>query len=136
MDYFFPFEKLEVWYLAKDFAKEIYSIIKIFPKEELYGLSSQITRSAISIVTNIAEGSSRKSKKDKAYYYPLAFSSLMEVAAQLFIAREFNYITDDCLNNMRDKIYELSNKLNALYKNKYFSNSSASQFPNSLGVIQ
>jgi len=138
MDYLFPFEKLEVWHLAKDFVKDIYSIIKIFPIEERYGLSSQITRSAISIVSNIAEGSSRKSKKDEAHYYQLAFSSLMEAAAQLIISRELNYITDDCLSNIRDKIYELSNKLNALYntKNKYLSSSIVPQFHNSTGELQ
>jgi four helix bundle protein len=133
MDYLFPFEKLEVWHLAKDFVKDIYLTIKTFPTEERYGLSSQITRAAISIVSNIAEGSSRKSKRDEAHFYQLAFSSLMEVTAQLIISRELGYISDECLNNLRDKIHELSNKLNALYnfKLKYLSTSTVPQFPTS-----
>ena len=69
--YLFPFEKLEVWQLAKELALNIYNISKKFPSNEQYGLTSQINRAAISVASNLAEGSSRTSQKDQAYFHSL-----------------------------------------------------------------
>ena len=91
MEYKFVFEKLEVWQLAKELAVELYGATKKFPVEERYGLVSQINRAVISVVSNIAEGASRTSKKDRAHFYQIAYSSLMEVAAQLIIAYELTF---------------------------------------------
>ncbi|MFN0293165.1 four helix bundle protein [Pedobacter helvus] len=79
MNYTYTFEKLEVWQLSRSFVKELYEITKSFPKDEQYGLTSQIRRAAVSISSNIAEVSSRLTTKDKAHFTMIAFSSTMEV---------------------------------------------------------
>lgn len=63
MSYTYTFEKLEVWQLSRSFVKEVYELTKSFPKDEQYGLSNQIRRAAVSISSNIAEGSSRLNNK-------------------------------------------------------------------------
>ncbi len=114
----FVFEKLEVWQLAKELAIELYGATKKFPVEERYGLVSQIYRAVISVASNIAEGASRTSKKDRAHFYQIAYSSLMEVAAQLIIARDLTFISSPENARLREKLQEISNKLNALYKSQ------------------
>ena len=69
MGFIYSFEKLEVWQLAKEFVKEIYKITNNFHKNEKYGLVSQLNRASISITSNLAEGTSRTSKKDQAPFY-------------------------------------------------------------------
>ena len=78
--YLFPFEKLEVWQLAKELILAIYNVSKRFPANEQYGLINQINRAVISVASNLAEGSSRISQKDQAHFSQLAYGSLMEVA--------------------------------------------------------
>jgi four helix bundle protein len=119
MQYYFAFEKLDVWKLAKDFALNIYKTTKTFPEEERFGLVSQMNRAGISIASNIAEGSSRKSKKDKAHFYQIAYSSLMELASQIIIGKDLGFISENEYLTLRSKIYEISNKLNALYKSQF-----------------
>jgi len=118
VDYLFAFEKLDVWKVAKDFSIEMYKITKHFPQEERFGLVSQMNRAAVSVASNIAEGSARKSRKDKANFYQIAYSSLMEVTSQLLIAKELGFIQEDNHKHLRSRIHELSNKLNALYKSQ------------------
>lgn len=77
--YQFSFEKLEVWQMARKLAVRIYKQTQSFPNEEKYGLTSQIRRSALSIGSNIAEGSTRASAKDQAHFTTVAYGSLMEV---------------------------------------------------------
>lgn len=124
-NYIFAFEKLEVWRLAKEFSLETYGISKSFPKEERYGLTSQLNRAAVSIASNIAEGSARKTNKDKAHFYQIAYGSLMEVASLLLIVKDLAFIDDERYFKLREKIHELSNKLNSLHK--YQLNSSTTQ---------
>lgn len=116
--YVYSFEKLEVWKLSRFLTVEIYKLVKSFPREEIYGLSSQIRRASLSVASNIAEGSSRVSNKDKAHFSVMAFSSLMETLNQLIIANDLHYINDEKLLELRLKITELSNKLNALRKSQ------------------
>lgn len=113
-NYKFGFEKLGVWNDSLDFVKEIYELTNKFPKEELYGLSSQLRRAAISISSNIAEGSTRKSLKDQARYTEIAFGSLIETLNQLIIANKLEYITIDKLEARRNQIEKISRQLNAL----------------------
>jgi four helix bundle protein len=114
----YSFEKLEVWQLSRKLAVEIYSISKDFPKEEIYGLTSQLRRAAISVSSNIAEGTSRISNKDKANFSVIAFSSLMETLNQLILANDLGFLDDEKLNSFRILINEISNKLNALRKSQ------------------
>lgn len=112
----FKFENLEVWQKSKDFAKNIYSTIENFPKTEDYGLKSQLTRAAISVASNIAEGSSRTSGKDQAHFSQLAYSSLMEVTNQLIIANEINYIDNNQLEDLKGKAEVIASMLSGLRK--------------------
>lgn len=110
----FSFEKLEVWIASKEFAVYIYKITIVFPEEEKYGLVSQLRRAAISISSNIAEGSSRTSSKDQARFYQIAYGSLIEVMSQLLISIELEFLEKENEDIIREKVSKISNKLNAL----------------------
>ena len=114
MEYKFSFEKLIVWQNSRKLVKEIYDITDLFPKEERFCIIDQLRRAAISISSNLAEGSSRTSSKDQAHFTNLAYSSLMEVLNQLYIADDLNYISKEKLADLKIKISEISNQLNAL----------------------
>lgn len=93
----FNFEKLDVWNKSRQFTTKIYNITNSFHEEERFSLISQLRRSAISICSNIAEGSSRRSLKDQAHFYNMAYSSLMENFNQILISYDLGYITEeDC----------------------------------------
>jgi len=114
----FGFEKLEVWKLSVSFARDIYIITKGFPKEEVYGLTSQLRRAAVSVSSNIAEGSSRASLKDQSRFSEIAYGSLMEIMSQLAIAKELGFLEESVFYDMRTKSEMLSVKLNALRKSQ------------------
>lgn len=116
MNYIFSFEKLNVWIDSKELVKMIYTVTRKFPDEEKFGLTSQLRGSSISIASNLAEGSSRTTNKDKAYFSTIAFSSLMEVLNQVIIAKELEYILETDYLDLRSQIEKISNKLNALRK--------------------
>jgi four helix bundle protein len=73
----YGFEKLQVWQDSKSLAVMIYKVTSTFPDDEKYGLTSQMRRAIVSVSSNIAEGSSRNTKKDQAYFYGIAYSSLV-----------------------------------------------------------
>ncbi|MEP6168424.1 MAG: four helix bundle protein, partial [Rhodopirellula bahusiensis] len=79
----FSFEKLDVWSKSVDLADVVYRLTKDFPDYERFGLANQMRRAAVSVSSNIAEGSSRESRKDFARFIQLAFGSLMEIVSQL-----------------------------------------------------
>lgn len=110
----YSFEKLDVWQKARKLTVDIYQATKQFPKEELFGLTSQIRRATISISSNIAEGSSRNSGKEQARYIEIAYGSLLEVLNQLILACDLEYIPTTLLDQLRPKIEEIGNKLNSL----------------------
>lgn len=114
--YIFSFEKLEVWVESKDLTSYIYTITNKFPASEKFGLTSQIRRAAISICSNIAEGTSRITNKDKAHFLSISFSSTMEVLNQLILSYELKYVSEDEYLIRRKKIESITNKLNALRK--------------------
>ncbi len=115
-DYLFNFEKLEIWQKSMEISVEIYEITKRFPKEELFIASNQLRRSSSSIASNIAEGISRKSPKDRARFIEIAYSSTMETLNHLIFANKVKLITDEELTIFRTKISEQSNKLNAFHR--------------------
>lgn len=114
MNYSFPFEKLVVWHDARNLVIQIYSITKSFPETKKFGLTNQINRAAVSVASNLAEGSSRTSLKDQAHFSQVAYSSLMELACQISIAQELNFIDGERYDLLRRDIEVLSKKLNAL----------------------
>ena len=116
--YKYSFEKLKVWEESILLVKSIYLISKKFPNEEKFGLTSQMKRSAVSIASNIAEGTSRQTKKDKAHFTTIAYSSTMELLNQLIIAKELEYIDETECIEIRLIINKVANMLNALRKSQ------------------
>lgn len=114
--YIFSFEKLDVWIESKSLTILIYTLTQKFPEEEKFGLISQLRRASVSICSNIAEGTSRISDKDKAHFISISFSSTMEVLNQLILSFELNYLSEEDYIICRKKIESISNKLNALRK--------------------
>lgn len=112
--YQFGFEKLIVWQKAIAFTKFVYRISSDLPREEKYGLVSQIKRSASSVAANLAEGTARKTQKDKANYTTNAFSSLMETVNHAIICKELEYLKSNDYNVLREKAIEFSRMLIAL----------------------
>ena len=88
------FKNFQIWERSIILAKDIYELTERFPTNEKYGLSSQIQRATVSIASNIAEGSSRKSEKDFARFLEMAIGSAFEVETQLTIAKEIGYLND------------------------------------------
>jgi four helix bundle protein len=124
-EYKLPFEKLQTWHMAKDFAKRIYEATGQFPPSQQYGLTSQMQRAAVSVMSNIAEGSARTSRKDQAHFSQLAYSSLMEAACQLHLAQEIGFVSVDEYNDLRETIMELSVKINALRRSQLKTHSAS-----------
>jgi len=116
MNYEFSFEKLEVWKSSVELTKLIYSLTNEFPDNEKFGLISQLRRASISVASNLAEGTSRQTNKDKAHFTTMSFSSLMEVLNQLVLAKELNFISEEKYDKVRNEIGEISRMLNALRK--------------------
>jgi len=114
MEYIYSFEKLEVWQMSKNISREIYRLTSGFPVEERYGLANQMRRAAISVSSNIAEGSSRLTGKSKGQFYSIAFSSLTELYNQLIIADELGFF--ELSDELKTRIKKLSNFLNKLHK--------------------
>ncbi|MCL2246401.1 MAG: four helix bundle protein [Lentimicrobiaceae bacterium] len=114
----YSFERLEVWSVARGFVSDIYVCTKNFPSKEKFGLCSQLERSAVSIMSNIAEGTSRTSCKEKIRFIEIAFGSLMENYNQLYVSLDQKYITDEHFKKFKDKIDSLARMLNSL-KNSY-----------------
>lgn len=105
------FRKLNIWLDAIVLAKGVYKLTSNFPKEEKYGLVSQINRCSVSVPSNIAEGSARSSNKEFSYFVKVALGSLFELETQLILSNEFGLIADQELNNVIDKIIKLQKML-------------------------
>lgn len=110
----YSFEKLEVWKEARELVVWIYSITKEYPSEEKFGLVTQLRRAAVSVVSNLAEGSSRKSAKDQAHFSQIAYSSLLEILTQLILSGDLHFIPEDTVTEGRSKIENLTRKIAAL----------------------
>lgn len=110
------FKDLRVWQLGHSLVLDIYLVTKNFPKDEQFGLTNQIRRAIVSFTSNLAEGFSRSSYKEKAQFYSMALGSLTEVQNQLLIAKDVSYISLKEFNLMEDKIIELSKMTNGLIK--------------------
>jgi four helix bundle protein len=106
------FESLKVWQKAREYRKEIYKLADKFPKKEQFGLISQITRAAISITANIAEGYGRYHWKENIQSCRLARGSLNEVIDHLYTARDCGYITKKEFENFYGKGREVERLLN------------------------
>jgi four helix bundle protein len=122
MAYSYSFEKLQVWQKSIALVKSIYPMTQKFPKEELFGLTNQIRRSAVSVPTNLAEGVARKSNKDQAHFSTIAYSSLKELLNLLIIARELDFIPNSTYDDCRTQIDEIARMIVSL-RNKQLQTS-------------
>ncbi len=114
----YSFEKLDVWQEARQLAVKIYKTTRNFPEDEKFGLVSQMRRAGISISSNIAEGTSRHSKKDQVRFYEIAYGSLMELLNQLIISCDLTFLKEDLLSTLRVDIDSISYKLSRLRDSK------------------
>jgi len=112
----FNFEKLEVWQKAIDFADLVYNQTRHFPADERFGLTNQMRRAAVSISSNIAEGSSRSSKSDFAPFIEIATGSVFETVSQAFIAQRQSLLSEDQFGSIYTDAEELSRMLSGLRK--------------------
>lgn len=108
------YEDLRVWRRAMDMVIEIYRVTKTFPTEELYGLTSQMRRAAVSIPSNIAEGKGRFSSKELTHFLFQARGSLMELRTQISLCRELNLLSPDISAALYERSCELGRLLNGL----------------------
>ncbi len=114
----YSFEKLAVWQKSRKIAVVIYKITREFPKEELFGISSQMRRCSVSIASNIAEGSGRQTPKEKARFTEIAYSSALELLNQLIITLDLEYINEEKYKEIRTEIEEITFMLDALRKSQ------------------
>lgn len=103
----FRFESLEIWRLSIEYGNKIYDLADSLPQKELFGLGSQLRRSALSPSNNIAEGSGSSSIKDFKNYLDIAIKSILEIVSMLFFAEKRNYISE----SQRIVLYEEAEKL-------------------------
>jgi four helix bundle protein len=115
----YSFENLEVWQMSRELVKEIYQITSTFPNEEKFGLTSQLRRASVSVSSNIAEGSTRWSKKDQSRFYEIAFGSLIEVLNQMILSADLGFLPENRLIELRTRIDQISRMLNALYQSAH-----------------
>lgn len=110
----YQFENLDAWKKAKELTVLIYQLLAKFPSHERFDLCSQVRRAAISVPSNIAEGSGRISYKEKIHFLEIAYGSLMETYCQLLIAVELNYISNDDLEQIKPSIFNTSRLISGL----------------------
>lgn len=106
------FMDLLVWQEGHKLVLEIYRTTKDFPREEIYGLTSQMRRSAVSVTSNIAEGFGRKGYKEKIQFYYLSKGSLVELKNQIFICRDIGYLSIDSFRTLGEQIDSTHKLLN------------------------
>lgn len=110
------YRDLECWQKADDLVVEIYRVTKQFPKEEIYGLASQMRRASVSVAANIAEGSARQHRKEYIQFLYLAQSSLTELGYYIHLAWRLNYIKEETYKQLDKRHQEIGKMLNGFIK--------------------
>lgn len=118
------FRNLEAYKEGKVLVKEVYRLLKKFPKEEQYAMCDQLRMAVISIISNIAEGGGRASSKEKVHFLEISYGSLMEVQSQMDVACDLDYITKEEFNNIEVMVENVGRPLSGLknYFNRKPSN--------------
>lgn len=107
------FEDLTVWQESQNLAVAVYKVTKQFPKEELFGTTSQLRRAVSSVSANIAEGFGRSSKNDKLHFYTIAYGSLLETKNFLYLSAKLEYLSQDALQLLINQTTSCQKLLNA-----------------------
>lgn len=110
------YKDLQLWQKSVDLVEDIYRITALFPKEEQYGLTSQLRRAAVSLPSNIAEGSARNSTKELMHFLAIASGSLAEIETQIEIARRLHFLEEDAEKLLIETLTEIGRMLRGLYK--------------------
>ncbi len=114
MDAQFDFEKLIVFQKTRRLIVPVYQIANSFPADERFALTNQIKRAAVSVASNIAEGNSRRSPRDKCHFLRIAHGSLMELMSQLIIGADLKFYAESDLEPVRKEIVEISRMISSM----------------------
>lgn len=113
------FKDLEIWRLSRAFCSDIYDITSSFPETEKFGITNQLRRASVSVPSNIAEGCSRKSKRDFSRFLEIAIGSMYEIETQLLISNDLDFIQKNDLNGLLknlDSIIKMTSKFKSTLK--------------------
>tara|TARA_E500000318_G_C3556016_1_gene211160 strand:- start:788 stop:1138 length:351 start_codon:yes stop_codon:yes gene_type:complete len=113
------FKDLEIWRLSRRFCSDIYETTTLFPETEKFGITNQLRRASVSVPSNIAEGCSRKSKKDFSRFLEIAIGLMYEIETQLLISNDLNFIQKNDLNYLLqnlDSIIKMTSKFKSTLK--------------------
>ena len=113
---FFGYRNLVAYEKAREVVRRVYYVTRSFPKDEVFALSSQMRRAAVSITSNIAEGMTRYSIKDKVHFLEIAYGSLMEVMSQMEVAEDQKYITTAEFQNFEVLVADVARLISGLQK--------------------
>lgn len=113
-DYSYSFEKLDVWQESRKLVKIVYKLISKFPDVERFGLCNQIRRAVISIPSNIAEGSGKKSNKEQVHFLEIAYGSLMEVYCQIILSKDLEFLSEEQFRIVKQQIDIVAKLLSGL----------------------
>ena len=108
------FKNLQVWQKARVLNKEIYQITQAFPDDERFGLISQLRRASISVMSNVSEGSGRKTAKDFGHFITMSYGSALEIENLLIASLDLGYLSNETFKTLEDKINEVQRMLNGL----------------------
>ncbi len=108
MNHVYAFERLAAWQMARQAIKQIYLKTKNFPKEELFGITSQIRRAGISISCNLAEGSGRTSEGQQTHFYQIAYASALEVVSLLVVSNDIEILSDEDYAFLRNEMEKVT----------------------------
>lgn len=101
------FKSLKIWQRSRAFVKEIYLLTNGFPDTEKFGLISQLNRAAVSIPSNIAEGSGRGTEKNLSYFLDIAIGSACEVETQIYLSFDLGFINEQSMSHLIDEIVQI-----------------------------
>ena len=110
------YKNLDVWIHARALVKLVYECTKVFPKEEIFGLTSQMRRAAISVPLNIAEGNGRFHKKETIHFMYISRGSLNELETALYLSQDLGYLTEDGVNKLLNQCEDCKKLINGFIK--------------------
>lgn len=113
-----PHKQLNIWEEIMKLIEDIYKVTKIYPREEIYGIVSQMRRAAISIASNVAEGCARKGNQEKIHFFVISRGSLSELDAQLEISLRLNFIDRDGFFKINERLERVSRMLQGLIRSR------------------
>jgi four helix bundle protein len=127
------YRDLDVWKQSRQLVKSVYQLSRSFPKEEQFGLTNQLRRAAISVPSNIAEGSGRNHSKDSIQFFFIARGSLYEIETQLIISSDLEYISDSHLKEVLEQVTRCKKLINGFIN--YFQKQTTNQQPTTINEI-